>query len=157
MHGGRWHAVPDQEIDVNIIMGNRIELDSGRDILEGALVYKIQRQHAESDEFTQDESRSIQLLVAWHVEHAQRPCVRTLLIEHEEFNWDEDKLRQLHQKCWRPLNTQVEPIGINWLLHDTTVLMTEAKVMNGGYRWDIIISEGTKNDVERPLWIDVER
>jgi hypothetical protein len=157
IHGGKWHKVLEQEMDVSVIISNRIEFDYGWDILEGALIYKIQKQHAKSDAFVQDESKSIQLLVVWHVEHTQRPCVHALLVEHEEFNWNEDKLRQLHQKCWHPLNAWIEPIGINWLLRDTTVLETTVKATNGGYRWDIFISKGEKDDVERPLWIDAKR
>jgi hypothetical protein len=157
IHGGKWHVVPDQEIDVDAIMRSRLEFDSGQDILEGILVYKIQRQHAKSDEFVQDKSKNIQLLVAWHAEHTKGLHVRALLIEHDkEFNWDEDKLRELHQKCWCPLDAWANPTGSNWKLDDATMLTTTIKVMNGDYRWDISISE-EGDGIERPLWIDAER
>jgi hypothetical protein len=158
MHGGRWHVAPVHGIDVNAVMRNYIEFDSGQDILEGALVYKIQRKHIESGKLIQDESKSIQLLVAWHADHTRGLDVRALLVEHDKkFNWDEDKLRKLHQKYWHSLKSWVNPIGSNWLLNDATVLATPVKAMNGGYRWDIFISKGTKNNIKKPLWFDVER
>jgi hypothetical protein len=36
MYGGKWHVTPDQEIDVDAVMRNRIEFDSERNVLEGA-------------------------------------------------------------------------------------------------------------------------
>jgi hypothetical protein len=156
IHGGRWHVVPDQEIDVNAVMREHIEFGSGQDILEGALVYRIQRKHAESDKSAQDRSKSVQLLVAWHVEHTKGLDVCALLVEHEK-ELDEDKLRKLYQKYWHSLKTSINPTGINRLLYDATVLGITVKIMNGGYRWDIFIAEKIKNNVEKPLWIDVER
>jgi predicted deacetylase len=65
MSGGKWNVVPEQEIDVNTVMRNCIELDSGQDMLEGALVYRIQaKKHTESDKTDQDELKHIWLLVA---------------------------------------------------------------------------------------------
>jgi hypothetical protein len=153
-HSGRWHITPDQKIDADAAMQNRIELDSGQDILEGALVYRIQRrQHIESDRL-----KDIELLVTWHIDHAERSHIRALLVEHrEEFNWNEDKLRELHQKCWQPLDAWINPIGSNWLSDDTSVLATTIKAANRGYRWDIFISKGEGDNVKRPLWIDAER
>jgi hypothetical protein len=156
LYGGNWHVVPDQEIGVNTVMRNLLKLDSGQSTLEGTLVYKIQRKHTKYEEFIQDESKHIQLLVSWRGEHAKGLHVYALLVEHDK-EFDEDKLRMLHQKCWHLLRTRADPIGSNWLLNDMTVLATTIKVMNEGYRWDIFISEGIKNNVRRPLWIDIER
>jgi hypothetical protein len=36
-------VVLNQEIDVNSVMQNHLEFDSGQNILEGALVYRIQK------------------------------------------------------------------------------------------------------------------
>jgi hypothetical protein len=150
IHGGKRHILPDQEIVFNAVMQNRIEPDPGQDIPEGTLVYKIQRK--------QDESNRIWLLVAWGVEHTKELHVRAFLVEHDkEFNWDEDKLRQLYQKYWHPLNIHVRPIENNWLLNNKIILETKVKTMNDGYRRDISISEGTKYSVKRTLWIDAER
>jgi hypothetical protein len=99
MYGGRWHAVPDQEMDVNTVMRNHIEFDPGQDILEVALIYRIQRRHIESDKLIQDESKSMQLLVALRIEHAKELYIHALLVEHDS-KLDEDKLRQLYQKYW---------------------------------------------------------
>jgi hypothetical protein len=157
-HDGKWNTAPDQEINVNAVMRNLLEVDPGQNILEGALVYRIQKKHVKSDKSAQYELKCIQLLVAWRIEYTRELRVRALLVEHDnEFNWDEDKLKKLHQKYWRLLKTRVDPIENNWLLHDTTVLKTTIKVVNGGYRWDIFISEGAEDNIERPLWIDAER
>jgi hypothetical protein len=139
IHGGRWHIVPDQEIHADAVMQNRLEFDTVQDALEGALAYRLQREHAESD---QDESKHIWLLIAWHGEHTKGLHVRALLAEHNK-RLDEDRLRKLHRKRWPLLETQSNATKSNWTLNDTTVLETTVKVTNGGYRWDIFISERT--------------
>jgi hypothetical protein len=150
-------VVPDQEIDVDTVMRNYLEFESGRNVLEGVLIYRIQRKRTNLAKSAHDESKSTQLLVTWRVEYAQRLFVHVLLVEHnEELDWN-DKLRRLYQKYWHSLSTRVDPAGSNWLLRDATVLATSVKIMNGGYRWDIFISEGADNNVKRPLKIDAAR
>jgi hypothetical protein len=157
IHGGRWNVVPDQEIDVNTVMRNRIEFDTRQDILEGILAYRIHRQHAESDQSIQDGSKSIWLLVVWRVEYTKGLHVHALLVGNDKkLELDKDKLSELHQKCWHSLNVWINPTRNNWLLDDTAVLETTIRVMNGDYRWDIFISEGGGDNVERQLWIDME-
>jgi hypothetical protein len=146
---------PDQEIDTNVVMRNYLEFHSRKDILEGILVYKIQRKHAKSDRLCQDESKQVQLLVAWRGEYTKGSHVRALLVEHSR-RLDKDKLGRLYQKYWHLLKARVDPIGRNWLLDDATVLITTVNAMNRGYGWDIFISEG-KYSIWRPLWIDVKR
>jgi hypothetical protein len=140
IHGGRWHTVPDQEIDANAVMQNCLELDAGQDILEGALVYRVQRKHAES---AQDESKQIWLLVAWNGEYTKGLDVRALLVEHNK-RLDEVRLKRLYQRRWPLLREQANTTKSNWALDDTTMLKTTIKVMSGGYRWDIFISEEKK-------------
>jgi hypothetical protein len=155
IHGGKWHVAPDQEIGV---MQNYLEFDSGQDILEGALVYGIQRKQTESDKLIQNEPENIQLLVAWHAEYTNGLDIRALLVEHDKgFNWDEDKLKRLYQRHWHPLDAWVDFIGNDWLLNNATVLRVNVNVMNGGYRWDIVIYEGERVVIEKPLWVDTER
>jgi hypothetical protein len=150
--------MPDQGIDADSVIRSFIEFNSVQNILEGVLVYRIQKKYVESDRLIQDESESAQLLVAWRGEHAKELHLRSLLVEHDgEFNWDEDKLRWLHQKYWHLLNVQVEPDEGNWQLNDATMLKTKVKAMNGGYKWDIFISEGDRCGVGRPLWIDTTK
>jgi hypothetical protein len=157
-NGGRWNVAPDQEIDANAIVRSRIEFDSKQDILKGILAYRIHIQHTESDQSVQDESKCIWLLVVWRAEHTKGLHVHALLVGHnKKFEWDEDKLRWLHQKCWHSFNAWIHPTRNNWLLDDTAVSETTIKVMNGGHRWDIFISEGNNDNVMKPLWIDVER
>jgi hypothetical protein len=158
IHGGKWIVVPDQEIDVNTVMKNHLEFDSGQDILEGTLVYRIQREYAESDKAVQDESKCVWFLIAWRIEYTKGLDVRVLLVEYnKEFNWDEDRLKQLHQKYWYSLNAWINTIESNWLLDDATILTTEIRVMNEVYGWNIFISEGTGDNAKRPLWINTER
>jgi hypothetical protein len=158
IHGGKWHVTPDQEIDTNTIMRKYLEFDSGQDIPEGALVYKIQRQHAETDGPTHNEPKSIQLLAIWGSEDKKKLCLCVLPIEHDKkLNWDEDKLRQLHQKYWYLFKAQADPIESNWLLDDAKVLTATVKTVSGNNEWNIFISEETKDNFRRPLWIDAER
>jgi hypothetical protein len=159
IHGGRWNVVPDQEIDVNDVTRNRIELDSEQDVLKGALIYRIRmRQYGESYEFVEKGSKYTHFLIAWYAEPTKGLNICAVLVEYDSgFNWDGDKLRRLHQKCWHSLDAFVNFIRSNWLLNDRKILATTIKAMNGGYRWDIFITEGIKNNVERPLWINIER
>jgi hypothetical protein len=156
MHDGKWNIIPDQEIYTNTVMRKCIEFNFGRDILEGALLYNIQKQHSEPDEFVQNESKCIQLLVTWCSGRTGGLQVCAFLVEHDK-ELDKDKLRRLHQKYWHLLDTRVDPNESNRLLSDTIVLETTIKIMNGGYRWDIFISEGVESNIGRPLWIDTTR
>jgi hypothetical protein len=157
IHGGKWHAVPDQKIGVNDVMRNRVEFDSGQNTLEGALIYKIQKRHnSKFDKYSQDESEDTQLLVAWRVRRGAEPIICVLLVEHDS-ELDEDKLRRLYQKCWNSLEKQVDFIGSNWLLDDTTSLETTVKVINGGCTLSIFISEEMGDDIERPFWINTSK
>jgi hypothetical protein len=156
---GRWHIVPDQEIDNDAVMRNILEFNSGQDIPEGALVYRVQRKHIKSGRLIQDEFKHIQLLVARRTSHTEGLDVRAVLIENnKKFDWNEDKLRQLYQKCWHPLDILDKPIQRSWLLDDATVLITVVRIMNGGYRWDIFIPEERSSGyIMRPLWINTKR
>jgi hypothetical protein len=157
IHGGRWHVIPDQEIDVSDVMWDYLEFDSEQDILEGALVYRIQRQNIESDELDQGESKNIQLLVAWCGEYTKGLHVRAFLVEHDS-ELDKDKLKRLYRKYWHSLDVWDGLIGSNWLLDNETVLMAASIVMNGGYKWSIFIyEEMTEDCIIRPLWMDAER
>jgi hypothetical protein len=124
------------------------------------LIYRLQRkQQHESTGISKDTSNISQLLVICKFSESQESYAGMLLVEHDKkLDWDEDKLKQLHQKYWHLLNVLVDPIRSDWLLNDKkTVLATTIKAMNGGYRWDIFISEEERNNAERPLWIDAER
>jgi hypothetical protein len=148
MHGGRWDVIPDQEIDGNAVMRNHLELEPGQDMLGGALVYRVQtKQCTEYDKIDQDESKHIWLLVAWRGEYAKGLHVHALLIEHNK-KLDEDRLRRLHRKHWHLFDTQANSTRGNWMLDDTTMLVTTIRETNGGYRWDIFISERTKHNVK---------
>jgi hypothetical protein len=173
VHGGKLHVAPDQEINIDAVMKNYLEPNTGQNALEGTLVYRIQRKHAGSDEFVRNEPKQIQLLVVWHTEHKRYSNIRAVLVEHDK-ELDEDKLKELYRKCWQPLRVWVSPTKNNWLLDDTTVLETTITEMNEGYGWDIFISEKSTDDyvkqidirasvqrkdnyVMRPLWIDTKR
>jgi hypothetical protein len=140
IHGGRWPTAPGPEIDMNTVMQNRLEFDSEQDILEGALVYRIQRRHLES---TQDKLKHIWLLVAWNGKHTKELHVCALVVEHNK-RLDEDRLRKLYQKRWPLLKERANITEGNWTLNDMTKLTTTISARNGGYRWDIFISEERK-------------
>jgi hypothetical protein len=159
VHGGKLHVAPDQEMGASNVIRNSLRFHSGQGVLEGALVYRIQRrQHAESDESVHDELERIRLLVAWCSKYTGELRVCALLIEHDkEFNWDKDKLKELHKKYWYSLDTWVDNIRNKWLLDGTTILTTLVKAMDEGYRWDISISKGTKDNTRRPVWVNTKR
>jgi hypothetical protein len=157
MYGGKWHIVPDQEIDANTVMRNCIEFDSGQSVPNGALVYRIQRRHAESDKIIQDESKNLQLMLTLGGKYASEFNVRVLLVEHDkEFNQNE--IWTLCEKYWILLNLRPIFIRSTWLLDDATMLTTTVKAMDGGYGWNVFISEARKDSyIMRPLWLDAER
>jgi hypothetical protein len=140
IHGGKWSVVPGPEIDVNTVMQNRIEFDAEQNMLEGALVYRIQRKHVES---AQDESKHIWLLVAWNGEHTKGLHACALLVEHNK-RLNEDRLRRLYQKRWPLLKERANATGGSWTLNDMTKFATTIRAMNRGCRWDIFISEERK-------------
>jgi hypothetical protein len=140
IHGGRLPVVPDQKIDVNAVMQNRIEFGARQDILEGALVYRIRRKHVES---AQDESKRIWLLITWNDKHEKGLNVCALVIEYNK-RLDKDKLRKLYQRRWPLLKEQATAAGGSWTLNFATKLETTVKVTNGGYKWDIFVSEERK-------------
>jgi hypothetical protein len=151
-------VISDQKIDADAVMRNHIEFDPGQDIMDGILICRIQRQHAEFDKSTQNESRYVQLLITLHAEHTNGLHIRALLVEHDKkLDWDEDKLKKLHQVNANTLGAQVNFIGNNWLLDDVKILSMTMKAVNGGYRWDIFITKGVENNVKRLFWIDAER
>jgi hypothetical protein len=137
IHGGKWNAVPNQKIDIDTVMQNHLEFDAEQDILVGALVYKIQRKHSKS---AQDESKHNWLLVACNGEYTNGLHVYALVVEHNK-RLDEDRLRELYQKHWPSLKARTNTIKSNWALDNATTLMMKVRVTNGGYRWDIFISE----------------
>jgi hypothetical protein len=136
IHGGRWPVLPDQEIDVNAVMRNRIEFNFGQDKLEGALAYRTQRKHAE---FAQDESKPIWPLIVWNGEYAKELHVHTLLVGYNK-ELDEYRLRKLYRKRWPLLKERANATGDSCTLNDTTKLVTTIKVTNRGYEWNIFIS-----------------
>jgi hypothetical protein len=103
------NVAPDQEIDADAVMQIRLGLDARQNILEGTLIYRVQRKHAES---AQDESKHIWLLIAWNGEYAKVLHVCALLIEHNK-KLNEDRLRKLYQICWPSLKARVNTIQSN--------------------------------------------
>jgi hypothetical protein len=144
-HGGKWRVTLRHIIHANFGMHNHLEFDSRESILEGILIYRIQRSTIESNH--------IRLLVAWRGEYTKGLHVRAMLVEHDS-ELDEDKLRRIYQKYWHLLNAQNESIVTNWPFNGAKVLTVEKT--NGGYKLDIFISEGDYNII-RPLRIDVDR
>jgi hypothetical protein len=165
---GVYNEYPVERTDIGAML--KIDFSFGLDKLPGGiLMYEVRRKgNTESDhqsstdatsiEGVEDTPKTMRLLVVWKIEHFGEARAHIVLVEHDkELEWDEDRLSELHQKCWYSLNAWIDPARNNWLLDDGAVLETTSKVMNGGYRWDIFISEGDIVNVRKPLWIDVER
>jgi hypothetical protein len=155
VHGGKWHATHDHKTNANVIMRNHLELDSRVDILEGVLIYRIQRKDNIFANLFHNESKYIQLLIAWRVEHTEGLHVLSFLVKHKG-KLDEHKLRKLHQKYWHVLKVLDKLVLNGLMLDNATVLKTRVKGMNEGYWWDIFISEVGDGNVE-PLGIDVDK
>jgi hypothetical protein len=137
IHGGKWYAELDQKIDTDAKMQNHIELDAKQDILEGALVYRVQRKHTVP---AQDESKGVWLLITWNSDYTKEPDVCALVIEHNK-QLDEDRLRKMYQKSWSLFKTRASITKNNWVLSGMAILITTVSVTNGGYGWRVSISE----------------
>jgi hypothetical protein len=138
-------------------------------------------QSNEDDTSIEDTSTSIQLLVMWGSDNWHSLHIRALLIKHSStVTWNEDTLEKLHSMHLALLN-KVPPIDISgmprvdysiednsfieedrlivedtWLLDDAKVLMTTSKWKQNSSTFEIVISEGTREDgTMEPLWVSL--
>jgi hypothetical protein len=158
-----------ERTDASAMMKISLNFDLKK-LSNGILMYELQRKEdVESDcqsitnntfiESIGNTPKIMRLLVAWEIKSSRGLSVHIMLVEHDrELALNEDRLRQLYQKYWHPLNAWFNSIGNKWLLDDTTVLTTIIKVKSGSYGWDVFISEERIDDyVMKPLWIDAKR
>jgi hypothetical protein len=158
---GKWHVAPDSEIGVNAVMESSLESnpdslsatesDPEEDTMNGALIYKIQRQNAK---FSRAED--VYLLVIWRVKGAEEPSIYALLIEYKD-RITKAKMKRICRVYWSSIEAMVNPTRGDWRLDDATMLTTRVKVVNGGYRWDIFVSDGVENEPMDPLEVDPNR
>jgi hypothetical protein len=184
-HNAIWIRPPGQNVDVNTKIKASFGRDINEYEFESALIYKLQRKKRlesnEDDTSLEDTSTSIQLLVMWGSDNWHSLHIRALLIKHSStVTWDEDTLEKLHSMHLALLN-KVSPIDISgmpgvdysieddsfieedrlivedtWLLDDAKVLMTTSKWKQNSSTFEIVISEGTREDgTMEPLWVSL--
>jgi hypothetical protein len=130
------------------------------DVVDGALIYKLQRRQShESTEIGDDISSAAQLLVVWRISEFKKLYADVLLVEHDErLDWNKYKLGKLYRENIDQFKLYPVPVIETWLLDDNTALMTTFKIMDGGQLLNITISEVEEANYERtPAYIDLER
>jgi hypothetical protein len=134
---------------------------------EGALLYKLQRKHANitdkhpnsSTASINDTATNVYFLVVWDVKDHNHKFYVCLIECPDDFTWDEDKLWTWYNQYYYQFNKDYELNLITWSMHDNTVMKIRRNVTYGSdYKLDISISEGTgKYNMKRPIKIDPKR
>jgi hypothetical protein len=168
-NGAVCPKLTDQQIDIGTAVNASFEINVTQDEFQGALLYKLQR-NVESDdqhdmdtlptETNENETKCIQLFVAWKVKDF-KPFLYAVLIEHaKELTWDEDKLRKLYNKNHNRLKEYNSAISDIWLMDDNMILETSSEVrsLERNFELSISISEEKIDKYGmRPLCVDLER
>jgi hypothetical protein len=143
-----YHTQFPQQVNSKSIMKVNFITGIDQDTFGGALLYRLQRK--------ENTTTSTQLLVIWGY-RSDRTYLHALLVKHESIlSWNEDKLKRLYG-VYNGLWHRCSDPGI-WLLNDDTELKIEYKVLDGGFRMEVIISE--ERDLvsyRKPLWVDPNR
>jgi hypothetical protein len=127
----------------------------------GVLIYKLQRKDInelnEEAIYSEDEATSTQIFMVWKVKNSRELYVYSRLIEHDKDHiWNRDRLMKL-AKSYELFNIQHGPIKETWLMHDNTVLMTGLNMTHEKECYKLEITISSKNDVQRPQHIDLNR
>jgi hypothetical protein len=157
---------PNQQVDTGTMTEASFRRRPNSYFFKGALLYKLQRKHANrtdnqpntSTTSIKDTATSIYLLVSWHYKYSHKLYV--CLIEcTNDFTWDEDKLWVLHRKYFFEFHWQRKPIIMTWLIYGDAVMKTKLDITyEPDFKLDIIISEGAeKYNTKDPISIDTER
>jgi hypothetical protein len=155
----------DQKITPGGTLRTAFRINLGRTKFEGALLYRLKKRGANSnqqpdiDTTNIDESWSncVQLLVGWKLERFQDPRVYMLLIEHEEkFVWTDDKLKERQDDFRGRFNVHNGSVDNAWLMEDDSGLkLTLDSVGNREYGIKITISEIQNNTfASLPVWVE---
>jgi hypothetical protein len=142
-------------------------IDSDQKKPKGALLYKLQRKHANktgnyynnSTSSIKDITTNIHLLVIWNVKNYNHRFCVSLIECAGEFAWNEDKLWELYRKHSNQVYENYKSDIVTWLLSDGAVLKTKLDVTYGSdCKLDIVISKGTgKDEMSEPIQIDPKR
>jgi hypothetical protein len=165
-NGAVCPKLSDQQIDIDAAMKIRFEVNTTQDAFEGALLYKLQRklldQHdmdTSTTETHKNEINYVYMLVAWKMKDA-KPFVCVVLVEcAKEFAWNENKLKQLHEKNHDLLKKYDDTTSDTWFVGDNTTSKTSFKVKDskGNFELSVFISEEEKDDYAmRPLYVDLK-
>jgi hypothetical protein len=157
---------PSQQVDTGTITETNFRIRPNSAPFEGALLYKLQRNHANrtdnqpntSTTSIKDTATSIYLLISWCYYRPYK--FYAFLIEcNNDFTWDEDKLWASRQKYISELHQKHVPITMTWLIYDDAVMKTKLEMTyESNYKLDIIISEGAeKYNTKDPMKIDPKR
>jgi hypothetical protein len=158
---------PSQQVGFGTTVEASFGIDFMQNYYEGALLYKLQRNHiTETDNQSNSSATSIKnaaanmyLLVIWDtIDSSHKFCV--CLIEcTNDFTWDEGKLCTLYKEYEYQFCRDYKSRIITWLMHGDAVMKTRFDITYGsGYNLDIIISEGIgKYSMVRPMKINSKR
>jgi leucyl aminopeptidase (aminopeptidase T) len=157
-----------QQIDIDTKTRASFEIDATQDEFEGALLYKLQR-YSNSKynmdtlniEANKNETKCVQMLVAWKVTDSES-FVYVVLVEHvKEFTWNEDELKKLYYENQHLLKESNGAISDTWFVENNVILKTTFKVrgLKGNFELSVSISEEEEryNYAMRPLCVDLER
>jgi hypothetical protein len=149
----KWDYYDAQEIDSDSMRS--IDLTPDWAVIEGSLVYKLERKHIKSND--QPEPMHIQLSIFWKSEGYRDFCVFVHLRECNRWpDWDEFEVKEHYQRHASQLCTYTGPIRDTWLISGDTVLMTELKLdftQRDGVL-NIAISEGIRSEHTKiPEWV----
>jgi hypothetical protein len=158
------HIQLPQQVDAKSIMKANFVTGVNQNTFGGALLYHLQRkENGESDDRSDTDATSIkdipistQLLVIWGCKF-NGLYSRVYIIEHDgALTWNENKLKMLYDVY----NNQYQMCSRtgDWWLDDGTMLKTKCKILHGGFKIDVIISEQRPLSLPRkPLWLDPNR
>jgi hypothetical protein len=155
--GATCYISPDQRVDTGSTMQTSFNIDPDQEESIGVLIYKLQRKNA--NQFDEEETTCIQLVMIWNVNNSREFRVISDLIEHDKgYVWDRFGLMELSE-CYALSNMQYGPIEQTWLMHDNTGLMTNMNATRGACcKLEVMISEASINkDTQRPWYFDVNR
>jgi hypothetical protein len=168
-NGISFPTPPNQQIDTNTKMRVYFEINATQDNFEGALLFKLQRYVGFNDqhnidtlttETNKNDTKCVQLLVAWKVKDS-KPFLYVVLIEHaKEFIWDKNKLKSLYDKNHSRLKEYDDVIPDTWFIDDNIALKTsfKARSLKKVFELNISISEEERDDYAiRPLCVDLTR
>jgi hypothetical protein len=110
-------------------------------------------------EANKDETKCVQMLVAWKVMDSKTFICVTLIEHVKEFTWNEDELRKLYNGNHHRLREYDDIILDTWFMDDMA-LRTSSKLIGskGNFGLSISISEEEEDKYAmRPLCVDLER